>query len=343
MSEPAESDKPGTMDRLRSRYGWFDHVMRAQERYRDSKGDFYAAGITYFTIFALFPLLMVGFAAAGFVLAGNPELLAEITAQIKSKVSGDFGDQLVALMDSAIKSRTSVGIIGLATAAWAGLGWMANLREALSQMWGLMRHEPPGFVRAKLSDLTAIVGLFVAIVITIALTALGSSDLMKRVLEWLGLQDVPGVSIALRVASLLVSVLISWLLFTWIIARLPRESVSLRSSVRAALIAAVGFEVFKQLGSIYLRSVVTGPAGATFGPVLGLMVFAYITSRLILFATAWAATSTENLEAAPVEAPAPAQITMRVQEREGIGMRGALAAGAVGALGALGFSRLRKH
>ena len=341
--EPA---KPGMMDRVRARYGWFDHVMRAQERYRDSKGDFYAAGITYFTIFALFPLLMVGFAAAGFVLAGNPELLAEITAQIKSKVSGDFGDQLVDLMDSAIESRTSVGIIGLATAAWAGLGWMANLREALSQMWGLMRHEPPGFVRTKLSDLTAIVGLFAAIVVTIALTALGSSGLMKRVVEWLGLQDVPGVSIALRVASLLVSVLISWLLFSWIIARLPREPVSFRSSVRAALIAAVGFEVFKQLGSIYLRSVVTGPAGATFGPVLGLMVFAYITARLILFATAWAATSTENLEAAPVEAPAPAQITLRVQSARVSGFVGLTVAAALGAacaLAPLGLSRLRKH
>ena len=51
---------------------WFDHVMRAQQRYNDSKGDFYAAGITYFTIFALFPLLMVGFAAGGFVLASQP-------------------------------------------------------------------------------------------------------------------------------------------------------------------------------------------------------------------------------------------------------------------------------
>ena len=127
------------------------------------------------------------------------------------------------------------------------------------------------------------------------------------------------------------SVLISWLLFTWIIARLPRESVSFRSSVRAALIAAVGFEIFKQLGSIYLRSVVTGPAGATFGPVLGLMVFAYITARLILFATAWAATSTENLAAAPVEPPGPAQITPRVQFREGLGVRGTMAAAAVGA------------
>ena len=200
--------------------------MRAQQRYQDSKGDFYAAGITYFTIFALFPLLMMGFAIGGFILASRPDLLAEIQEQIKSTISGDVGAQLVELMESAIDSRTSVGIIGLATAAWAGLGWMANLREALSQMWGLMRQETQGFVRTKLSDLTAIVGLFLAIVVTIALTVLGSADLMKQVLEWLGLQDVPGVGVALRVASLAVSVLIAWLLFTWIIARLPRESVS---------------------------------------------------------------------------------------------------------------------
>jgi membrane protein len=187
------------------------------------------------------------------------------------------------------------------------------------------------------------VGLFMAIAVTIALTVLGNADLMKHVLEWLGLQDAPGVSLVLRAVSLIVSVLIAWLLFTWIIARLPRESVSLRSSARAGLIAAVGFEVFKQLGSIYLQSVVHGPAGATFGPVLGLMVFAYITARLILFATAWAATSTENLTAAPVNAPAPAQITPRVQVHEGLGVRGALTAAAVGALGALSLSRLRRR
>ncbi|MGX9790170.1 inner membrane protein YhjD [Mycobacterium sp. MMS18-G62] len=340
MSEPA---KPGILDRLRARYGWFDHVMRAQGRYQDSKGDFYAAGITYFTVFALFPLLMVAFAVGGFVLASQPDLLAEIEDKIKSTVSGDFAQQLVDLMESAIKSRTSVGIIGLATAAWAGLGWMANLREALTQMWGLMRHEPPGFLRTKLSDLVAIVGFFVAIVVTIALTVLGSSDLMKHLLEWLGLQDVPGVGAVLRVVSLLVSVFVSWMLFTWVIARLPRETVTFRSAMRAGLLAAVGFEVFKQVGSIYLQAVVHGPAGATFGPVLGLMVFAYITARLILFATAWAATSAENLVEEPVEPPSPAQITVRVQEREGMGARGALAAAAMGAVGALGVSRLRRH
>lgn len=333
----------GIIARLRARYGWFDHVMRAQARYNDSKGDFYAAGITYFTIFAMFPLLMVGFAIAGFVLASQPELLAEIQDRIRASVSGDFATQLVELMDSAIESRTSVGVIGLATAAWAGLGWMANLREALSQMWGLMRRDTPGFLRTKLSDLVAIAGLFVAIAVTVALTVVSSSGLARKAAEWLELDDVPGMSVLLRVVSVTVSVLISWLLFTWIIARLPRESITFRSALRAGLLTAVAFEAFKQVASIYLRAVVTGPAGATFGPVLGLMVFAYITARLILFATAWAATSTENLEAAPVPPPGLAQITPRVQVREGVGVGGVLTAAAVGALGALGISRMRRQ
>ncbi|MGH3674171.1 MAG: inner membrane protein YhjD [Mycobacterium sp.] len=339
MSEPA---KPGILDRLRSRYEWFDHVMRAWQRYQNRKGDFFAAGITYFTVFALFPLTMIGFAAGGFVLSRRPDLLAEIEARIKTTVSGEFSEQLISLMNSAVESRTSVGIIGLATAAWAGLGWMANLREALSEMWE-QRREPPNFVKTKLSDLLALVSAFVAIAVTIALTVLSDPGLMTNVLEWFGFQDVPGLAGVLRMVSVLVSLLISWLLFTWIIARLPRESISFRSSVKAGLMAAVGFEVFKQLASLFLQTVMQGPAGATFGPVLGLMVFAYITARLILFATAWAATSEENFAAVPVEPPTGAQITPRVQVHEGVGVRGALIAAAVGALGALGFSRLLRR
>lgn len=359
MTHPAEPDRrlgsaepdrrqgsaepDGFVGRLRARYEWFDHVMRARERYNDSKGDFYAAGITYFTIFAMFPLLMVGFATAGFVLASQPELLADLQDRIRTSVSGDIATQLVELMDSAIESRTSVGIIGLAAAAWAGLGWMANLREALSQMWGLMRRDMPGFLRTKLSDLTAMVGLFVAIAATVALTVVSSSGLAREAVEWVGLEDVFGMSVLLRVVSLAASMLISWLLFTWIIARLPRESISFRSALRAGLLAAVAFEIFKQVASIYLRSVVTGPAGATFGPVLGLMVFAYITARLILFATAWAATSIENMQAAPVHPPDAALITPRVQVHQGVGVAGVLTAAAAGALGALGISRLRRR
>ncbi|MBX7433048.1 inner membrane protein YhjD [Mycobacterium sp. Y57] len=344
MTAPPASDsddKPGILARLRARLPWLDHVIRAQQRYNTCKGDFYAAGITYFTIFALFPLLMVGFAIGGFVLASQPELLDEIHRRISETISGDLGKQVIELMDSAIQSRTSVGIIGLATAAWAGLGWMNNLREALSQMWGRYRDEKPGFLKTKLSDLLALLSVFVVMVVTVALTALGNTSVMEGVLHWLGFGDTSGLTHLLQVASIVVSLLVSWLLFTYIIARLPRESVSLRSSMQAAVIAAVGFEIFKTVGSIYLQRVVSGPAGATFGPVLGLMVFAYITSRLVLFATAWAATTPENMGEEILPAPGPAVIRNRIITRPGLGPAQALVAVTVGALGALVLSRRR--
>ena len=178
---------------------------------------------------------------------------------------------------------------------------------------GATRDDPPGFVRTKLSDLVALLSAFVAIVVTIALTALGNNSVMKHVLRLVWhCRMFRAVSLAVAGGLALVSVLVSWLLFTWIIARLPRESVSFRSACAGRADRRGGFEIFKQVASIYLQSVVTGPAGATFGPVLGLMVFAYITARLILFATAWAATSPENMGEDRSSRPDPADHPRRV-------------------------------
>ncbi len=275
-------------ERLRRRFPWLDHAIRAQQRYNAAQGDTYAAGITYLTIFALFPMLMVAFAAVGFVLASRPRLLAEIDSRVKSAVSGDLAPQLLSLMDAAIESRTSVGLIGLSVALWAGLSWMSHLRWALSHMWGQPHTKMP-FLATKASDLVALISVFAASLLTIGLTALPAA---------LGLGG------PLRLLPVLGSLLASWLLFSVVIARLPRQPVSLRGATRAGLLAAVGFEIFKQVGSVYLEKVLHGPAGVVFGPVLGLMVFAYVTTRLVLFATTWAAT--EYGADAAVSEPAPA-------------------------------------
>jgi len=262
------------LERLRRRYPWLDHAVRAQQRYDQSQGDFYAAGITYFTIFAMFPVLMVGFAVVGFVLASRPDRLAEIDSWVKAAVPGEFGEQIISLMDAAIASRTSVGVIGLATALYVGLLWMQRLRAALSQMWG-QQFPPPGFLNTKVSDVVALVAAFLASLLTIGFGVLATSALR--------------LAGSVRLGSLVVSVLVAWLLFTVMIARLPHDPVPLRRCAGAGLLAAIGFEGFKQVGSIYLQAVLHSPAGAVFGPVLGLMVFAYMTARLVLFATAWAA------------------------------------------------------
>jgi len=336
MGEPG---KAGILDRLRARFGWFDHIVRAYQRFDDRKGGFFAAGLTYYTIFALFPLLMVGFAVVGFALSRRPELLTQIDNHIRAAVPSQLGQQLIELMNSAIRARTSVGVIGLATAAWAGLGWMSHLRQALTEMWWDQPPDSRGFVRNKLSDLLAILGTFLVILATLALSALSHASPMAVALKWLGITKYSVFAAIFQIVSILASLLVSWMLFTLMIARLPRESVSLVESMRAGLIAAVGFELFKQVGSIYLQKVLGSPAGAAFGPVLGLMVFAYITWYLLLFSAAWAATASQDPRAKPVEPPAPAIISPRVVD-EGLSLRQVLTAMAVGAAGALTFSRL---
>lgn len=330
---------PSFLDRQRAARPWLDHLVRAGGRYQQQKGDYYAAGITYFTILAIVPILMVAFAVAGFVLAGNDEWLTEIRNQVSTNMPGGLGEIVNSLIDSAIESRAGVGVLGLLGAAYAGLGWMANLRDALTAMWE-HTHEPKGFVATKLRDFVALLGLGLAMLVTFGLSALSNGPVARQVVEWLGAENITGVGVLLRITSLLISVLATWALLTWVIARLPREPVTMRSAARAAFAAAIVFEIFRQVGAIYLTAISQGPAGVAFGPILGLLVFSNLTARLILFATAWAATAHENLEQAFVPPPQSAVIRPRVQVRRGVSTKEAAALTGAGALAAIGLAGL---
>jgi len=293
------------MDRLRARYAWFDHVIRAFLHFRNRNGNLLAAGITYYTLIALFPLLMVGFALGGFALSRHPERLSMIDERIRSWVAPELGQQLVKLVHSAIAARTSVGVIGLVIAVWIGQTWMYRIREALGRIWDHPL-DSGGFVRTILADLVAVLGTFVVILISMGLSVLGHHKPMVAALNLVGIPEFSVFHWYFRVVSVAISFLVSWLVFSWVIVRLPRESVGVVTSMRAGLIAAAGFESFKLLGSLYLKFVLRSAAGAAFGSVLGLLVFAYVTWVLVLFSTAWAATESDDRLTRDVDPPVPA-------------------------------------
>jgi membrane protein len=195
-------------------------------------------------------------------------------------------------------------------------------------------------VRTKLGDAAALLGLGLAMVVSIGSSALSSGPVARTVVEFLNLDEVPGIDAGLRALSAVLSLVATWAVFAWVIARLPREPVTFRSAIKAALLAAVVFEIFKQVGAIYLTAVTAGPAGVAFGPIIGLLVFIYLTSRMLLFCTAWAATTKASMELAFVPPPDPAVITPRIEVHEGPGVRGGIALVGVGALAALGLSGL---
>jgi membrane protein len=280
----------GIVKRYRQRYPALDRLVRAGQSYTAHHGDHYAAAITFFSVLSLVPLLMIVFAAVGFVLAGNPDLLRQLQDQIQAAAPEGLAGTLKGVIDGAIASRHGVGVVGLLGALYSGLGWMGNLRDALTAQWD-QQGKPPeseSFLRTKVFDLLALLGLGLALVVSFALTGAGTG-FARVLLDVLGLANIPGAQLTLTGLAVAASVAGMWLVFLWVIARLPRKPVPLRRAMRAAWFGAVGFEFLKQGFAIYLDSVTSSPTGAVFGPVIGLMVFAYFVSRFLLFLTAWAA------------------------------------------------------
>ena len=301
VTSPQQTDgrprQPGLLERYRQRYPWFDHLVRAGEAYLSHHGDHYAAAITYFSVLSLVPLLMIAFAVAAFVLASNDQLLRELQRQIEAVAPRGLGPTLNEVISQAIESRGGVGILGVLVALYSGLAWIGYLREALTAQWE-QPPEPAGFVRTKVFDLLALLGLGLALVTSFGITAAGTSA-AGFLLRLVGVEDVRWARLLLFVLALALSLVGMWLVFLWVIARLPREPVTLRSAARAAVLGAVGFEVLKQVFAVYLGTVTNRPAGRVFGPVIGLMVFAFFVSRFLLFVTAWAATARENVQQGP--------------------------------------------
>ncbi|HVX43548.1 MAG TPA: inner membrane protein YhjD [Mycobacteriales bacterium] len=282
----------GIKERLkaeRARRPWLDHLLRAGSLYKDRNGDHMAAAVTYFSFLALFPMILVGFAVLGIVFAKNHSLIVDVQRQVKQSAPGGVGDQLSNAMKDASDHWRAVGVIGLLGALYAGLGWIGNLRTAIQEIWEY-ETEKEKFLVAKGRDLVALVGLGLAILVSLAITGVGTAG-AKYLVGWVHLDDVPGMSAVSVVLGIVVAILADTIIFFWVFVRLPRSELTLRAVFRGTVFGAVGLEILKVIGSYYIGRVSQSPSAGVFGSVVGLLVFVNLVSRFLLFATAWTATS----------------------------------------------------
>lgn len=314
--ERSRKDEPGPLDKYREKWPWLDHVLRMQDRYTEQGGNQYAAGITYFSVMTIFPLMMLVLAVMAMILAGNEKLLNEVMDKVATMGDGNMGEVLQTIIEQSIEQRKSVFSIGLLLALWTGLGWIAHLRLGVSEMWKVSG-KADGFVSGKVKDLIGLLGLLVSLIGAFAITTIGNSGLTTQLLDMAGLSDVPGIRYITFAVALLVALIANFCVFFWMILYLPRTKVPRGSAVKAAIIGAVLFEVFKQFATMFFSKALSNPAGAAFGPVIGVMVLMYFIWRILLYCSAWAATTPESLANLRPDAPPAAVIRVRQEVRTG--------------------------
>jgi membrane protein len=271
------------------------HMIRATERFNDRMGNQFGAAITYFSFLSMIPILMVSFAAAGFILASHPTLLQDIFNKILTNVNDPtLAATLKSTISTAVQQRTTVGIVGLAIALYSGVNWMGNLREAIRAQsrdtWeGTPQDDEKIWVK-YFRDFISLIGLLIALIITLSITSIAGSA-QQMIISALYLDYIEWLKPAWQLIGLAISICANYLLFFWIFWRLPRHRPRKKALIRGTLIAAIGFEVIKIIMTWTLPSLVKSPSGAAFGSVLGLMAFFYFFARLTLFCAAWIATA----------------------------------------------------
>lgn len=271
------------------------HLLRAIERFNDRLGSQFGAAITYFSFLSLIPILMVSFAAIGFVLASNGELLQRLIASIVHSISDKtLAQTLENTVNTAIQQRTTVGLTGLLLALYSGVSWVGNLREAIRaqsrEVWERAEQDKEPIWRRYIRDFISLSGLMVALVFALSLNSIAGSAQASLVAA-LGLEQVTWLRPVLTVSALTISISANYLIFLWIFWILPRHQPRKKPLLRGTLLAAMGFEVIKSIMTYTLPKLASSPSGAAFGSVLGLMAFFYFFARLTLFCAAWIATA----------------------------------------------------
>ncbi|AML56451.1 Inner membrane protein yhjD [Serratia rubidaea] len=283
------------------------HLLRAAERFNDRLGSQFGAAITYFSFLSLIPILMVSFAAVGFVLASNQDLLTELIDKIVSSISDPtLANTLKNTVNTAIQQRTTVGLTGLALALYSGISWMGNLREAIRaqsrDVWERNPQDQEKIYFKYTRDFISLTGLVVALIVTLSLTSIAGSA-QAAIVRALGLDGIEWLRPAMTLIALSISIFANYLLFLWIFWMLPRHKPNKKALFRGTLMAAIGFEVIKFVMTMTLPQVAKSPSGAAFGSVIGLMAFFYFFARLTLFCAAWIATAQYKDDKSPPAKP----------------------------------------
>ena len=292
-----------TVERLRARFGWFDHILAMLGHYGVVNGNAQSGAVTYFGFLSVFPMLVLGAFAIGIVAVVYPDIRPQMTAEISTLLPGLIGGKHGIDLATLGDYRGLTGLLGLLGVLYAGLGWLSALRQALEVMFVLPRSDQPSFVLGKLRDLATLVLIGVTLMVSVVLSG-AVTGFSGRILGLLGVDTGSlAATVLLSVLGHLLGIAATTALLLIMFKLLVVEShVPRPAMLSGAVLGAVGFELLKFGANVLLGLTKGNPAFQQFGIALILLVWIYYFSRLIMYSAAWSYTAPSALALRTAEA-----------------------------------------
>jgi membrane protein len=283
-----------------ARAGWpfLDHALRAYEHYLQVFGKQLAAAITYFGFLSFFPLVALAFALVGYVSAAFPDAQDTVTEALEEALPSLIGSGPGQLnVQDIIDAKAGASLIGLVGLFYAGLGLIDALRDALHRVFGTMDVRLT-YVMRKAVDVVVLAALGLALLASLVVSSL-ATEVTRQSLSLVDLDDSLLAVALLKVLSVALALLADTVLFAILLSRLSGTHLRWRDVRSAAVLGAIGFEVLKLGGSYIIGRITSNPIYATFGFVVGLLIWINLVSQLLIFVAAWGATEAHPTDPAP--------------------------------------------
>ncbi|HVK38138.1 MAG TPA: YihY/virulence factor BrkB family protein [Candidatus Kapabacteria bacterium] len=262
------------------RTGW-EVVSETFSKWIDDKAPRLAAALSYYTIFAIAPTLVIVIGVASMVF-GQEAAQGKIVTEIEGLVGRDGAEAVQTILKSSAQDDSGVlaTVLGFVALIIGATTVFIELQDSLNTIWGVQPKPGRGIMgmlRDRVMSFAMVVGtgfvLMVSLVVSAALSAL--ETWMVRVMPEMSI-------IIIQIVQTIVSLVIFTLLIGAIYRVLPDAKISWRDVGIGAFITAALFTLGKFLIGLYLGQ---GSVASTYGAAGSLAVlFVWVYySGLIFF------------------------------------------------------------
>ena len=268
--------QPTTGHRLLATGSWLLALARGTiRRFRAHDCSLLAAGLAFYTILSLFPLLL-GLTAIFGPLLEDTALQQQFITRLGNAFPGS-ADLVTRTFNEVAGGQRTVGVVSLVTLIWSANQVFVAIRRALNRAWGVKRTHP--FIHRRLLEAAMLGSILLLVLVSWAGVALFSAirPLLPATLA------LPGSGPVAESVTALTSFALSLGAFALLYRYVPKANVTWSDVRLGALLAAILFEAGKYAFSWYLTSfarysLIYGSLGTT----IVFLVWTYLVALILL-------------------------------------------------------------
>lgn len=265
---------------------WFAILRDTVKLWLDRNAFSYAGSLAFYTLFSLAPTVIIAVMVIGLVL-GEDAAQGQIVAQLEGVMGREAAETVQqAVARSRIEeSGLLPSILGFGAMLVGATTVFAQMQYSLNEIWGVTarpdRNSILSLLVSRLLSLTVV--LAIGFVLLVSLLA---GVVLRALFEFVeGI--LPMQQLLLSGAELLLSWLMTALLFGTIFKVLPDVELGWRDVALGALVTAALFSLGRYGIAAYLAYTATASTYGAAGSVVLILLWVYYSSLILLFGTAF--------------------------------------------------------